>query len=862
MSLFLEYVEENIDYSPLEKRIERRDFDVDYEAKRWAEENGMHLIYCPYIEWTEDEEHTDQEYLDILEELWHQFNSQYKKLRRTCDWQLMQLTGYNNYQYYIFFKRYLMEKDKFHNGYELKRSEYDPKTNAYLNTGVEIYNPDKPVIVSEMVEDSVNYDAINYTELDVMAAISWATENNRVVIVPCDSLDKLEEQWYNFNSMILKHRRESDWFSMETFGITNQQHYNFLKSNLMKKDDVAPVEIQDINEAASLITIGDKRRFGSKYLKNKDINLLELATNVSKIHETLTSDTEKRLFDKEVEDTIDKNNKEGRYVSSTYIPYGDMPFFTPDEMIDFGVFNPVDADNYFGVQADNTVLEDGFSVKKWFENYQYNFIGVPTVEGSTMAPKWLRTMQRLYSDFGQIKESGDKKTINARMQSILEMGWNPYIDFTTENRVNAGYRTGTILDRLSTTYEFVDARYLDTDIVPVAEGLTKEKKDIKPIFVLLIGGHTMFSDLVKKATHSKYSHAAISLDTSMENIYSFGMSDLERLHGKTSLPGGLTHENIKKYAVGTPVSIFGFFVKQKDYDLIKKNLDWFIENAEKTRYSFQNLLAYLFKIPLVKNTKFICSQFVDRILKLSNIDITGVNSAFIAPSDLEKKAKQNSKIYQMFEGLASDFKEKNLNKIVKRIGSKADPIKEQFITLLRNNLVSESLTSKILEEVDLALEEVKPLTEARSIPIEFDDDGNLILHGDIMSVDYEAEYSKSHKILMAAEESKSYETMKYELAKLWMLNIILEKKLHGNRVSEKNRNEWNNARARVLNDFKKYIDIVMKNEPSFNFSRYYEESPFNTNAIKISKNTIRYTAATLKRLLTSNYTSIIPFDWI
>ena len=131
-----------------------------------------------------------------------------------------------------------------------------------------------------------------------------------------------------------------------------------------------------------------------------------------------------------------------------------------------------------------------------------------------------------------------------------------------------------------------------------------------------------------------------------------------------------------------------------------------------------------------------------------------------------------------------------------------------------------------------------------------------------MSVDYEAEYSKSHKILMAAEESKSYETMKYELAKLWMLNIILEKKLHGNRVSEKNRNEWNNARARVLNDFKKYIDIVMKNEPSFNFSRYYEESPFNTNAIKISKNTIRYTAATLKRLLTSNYTNIIPFDWI
>lgn len=115
---------------------------------------------------------------------------------------------------------------------------------------------------------------------------------------------------------------------------------------------------------------------------------------------------------------------------------------------------------------------------------------------------------------------------------------------------------------------------------------------------------------------------------------------------------------------------------------------------------------------------------------------------------------------------------------------------------------------------------------------------------------------------MAAEESKSFETMKYELAKLWMLNIILEKKLHSKNVSEKKRFELNNSRARVLNDFKKYIDIVLKNEPSFNFSRYYEESPFNTNAVKISKNTIKFTAASLKRLLTSDYKNIVPFIWI
>lgn len=46
------------------------------------------------------------------------------------------------------------------------------------------------------------------------------------------------------------------------------------------------------------------------------------------------------------------------------------------------------------------------------------------------------------------------------------------------------------------------------------------------------------------------------------------------------------------------------------------------------------------------------------------------------------------------------------------------------------------------------------------------------------------------------------------------------------------------TRARVLNDFNKYIKIVLKEDPSFNFASYYEQSPFYANTIEVKGSTI------------------------
>ena len=80
--------------------------------------------------------------------------------------------------------------------------------------------------------------------------------------------------------------------------------------------------------------------------------------------------------------------------------------------------------------------------------------------------------------------------------------------------------------------------------------------------------------------------------------------------------------------------------------------------------------------------------------------------------------------------------------------------------------------------------------------------------------------------------------MKYELARLYFMNYLLEKRIYSNRF-KKNIDKNIKTRARILNDFNKYIKVVLTKEPDFNFAKYYETSPFYANTIEIKRGTIK-----------------------
>ena len=137
------------------------------------------------------------------------------------------------------------------------------------------------------------------------------------------------------------------------------------------------------------------------------------------------------------------------------------------------------------------------------------------------------------------------------------------------------------------------------------------------------------------------------------------------------------------------------------------------------------------------------------------------------------------------------------------------------------------------------------ITEAKDFPIQFDNSGNLLIakSGD---VDFEEEYSDSHKLLLAYEKSNNLNGMKYELCKLWYLNSLIERKIYAKGDKSK---DLYKVRARILNDFNKYLAIVNEQDKGFNFREYYSKTPFDDATIKVRSSTIKHTAAYIKNIL-------------
>ena len=59
---------------------------------------------------------------------------------------------------------------------------------------------------------------------NIAKALDWQEVSNIYIVITAKTLEELEEQWIAFNSMPIKLRRESDWKSLELFGVTNKDH--------------------------------------------------------------------------------------------------------------------------------------------------------------------------------------------------------------------------------------------------------------------------------------------------------------------------------------------------------------------------------------------------------------------------------------------------------------------------------------------------------------------------------------------------------------------------------------------------------------------------------------------------------------
>lgn len=105
---------------------------------------------------------------------------------------------------------------------------------------------------------------------------------------------------------------------------------------------------------------------------------------------------------------------------------GDLPFYTPEEIerfIDDGTFN-------------DTIVHCEIKPSRWLIEYKKILNGKKF--DPTIVRQWLDTIRECTA---KLKDDKDNKAL---METILQLGWNPYLEFTPVNRSRAKKRVLTI----------------------------------------------------------------------------------------------------------------------------------------------------------------------------------------------------------------------------------------------------------------------------------------------------------------------------------------------------------------------------------------------------------------------------------
>ena len=570
-------------------------------------------------------------------------------------------------------------------------------------------------------------------------AKKYAREANYVIIMPCDTMEELEQQWTDFTSnMGIRQQRLCDDRSLQIYGMTNLQHYEYLKNKLKpikapaergkgeveKKEDIEDIQVgdefktgitvdgvdpdlKDFEEAAG--DEADRYERESNFRIIGDIDGDSVDTCLSDLekqmdeflgqpidHQIKSDDKSRELYGKSNKERYDElkgkllDKKEDdsetiktpantvdpvtelnnilndptTFVGRRNLKYieeshkierkklkrlNDTPFFTPTELIDMGVHGN---DNYYSATSDNNELTKNISVTTWFDSYK-EMISQHVFED--YSKEWIQTLDKLYSDFDTIKESGNKEAIAARKQSILDLGWNPEVSWNIVNRRKAADRINNYIEQCVPKDVFIDISNFDP---PESESLEEtSKKTHKPIMMILTEGRTpVVGDVIRTFTHSDVTHASISFTPDLSKTYSFNMAN-----GKF----GLVEESLKD-AKDYVIHVYCFFAENKIVNDCMKQLEDFKNHT--THYSLSMLPKFVTGSNQSTDWKRqydqVCSTFVDNILKAGGIDITdGVSLP--SPADLYNGVKTHANtIFAIFEGPANTFDPKKCQRQV------------------------------------------------------------------------------------------------------------------------------------------------------------------------------------------------------
>lgn len=278
---------------------------------------------------------------------------------------------------------------------------------------------------------------------------------------------------------------------------------------------------------------------------------------------------------------------------------------------------------------------------------------------------WKRVISELCI---RMKNTSDSRQKNAIKSEISMLGWNPEIPFNEEalKRVRNSKHTMHI-------FREVDAEDYIKSIHSFNEATYEELKDkIVPVYICLFSGKALHSRAIEWYTHTEWSHAAMSFDSSMKQMYTFNANNNVSADGKSA---GFTIESIEKYWKIDPsikFKVHALFVTAAQRDMMRDAVDWYIKHQDDTKYSMKTIINIFFKKAsdfgneFKNKTEMVCSQFVYTILAIANLKLRVTKDAsLVSPGDLDNSI--DDRLFSMFIGGIGIYNSKKIDNMCRKI---------------------------------------------------------------------------------------------------------------------------------------------------------------------------------------------------
>lgn len=170
------------------------------------------------------------------------------------------------------------------------------------------------------------------------------------------------------------------------------------------------------------------------------------------------------------------------------------------------------------------------------------------------------------------------------------------------------------------------------------------------LYIVLTRTNSTVSKLIGLFTKDEYTHAAISLDKDLNNMYSFA-----RKYTFNPFIGRFKHENLNeglyKFSKNLPGAIIEIEVSKEQYEKATQLVNNFIENSNKYKYNYIGLIHNLLNKEVCYENRFLCSEFVYHILNQSSILDFNMSRNLVKPATL-----LNSNGEMIFKGNLKELK--------------------------------------------------------------------------------------------------------------------------------------------------------------------------------------------------------------